>query len=96
MVLTLQICQMLSQYNKKLMTIDDNGTFKMKCNKCDAVYRADAVDNYMRAIVMVSTDTGNKKYTMFSPTIKKLFASRDWTCEFFSDMISKDQPQTLL
>ena len=78
-------CPRSSCSNKKLMTVDDNGIYKMKCNNCSGLYRGETANIYMRAIILVSMDAGDKKYTIFAPAIKKLFASRGLSTDISFD-----------
>ena len=71
-------CPKAACNNTKLTTVQENedDVLKMLCKSCKGVFRASACNHYARANVSLITNNNQKKVTLFSPQIKKLFESR--------------------
>jgi len=71
-------CPKAACNNTKLSTVQENEdeVLKMLCKICKCVYRASVCNSYMRATVLLVGANVQKKVTLFSPQISKLFESR--------------------
>lgn len=69
-------CPINSCSNKKLVTVLQNQLYVMRCSKCNGTFRASTAKTYLRVVVLLNTENGNKKCAMFLPTIKQVFQSR--------------------
>ncbi|VDI43346.1 Hypothetical predicted protein [Mytilus galloprovincialis] len=69
-------CPINSFSNKKLVPVLQNQLYVMRCSKCNGTFRASTAKTYLRVVVLLNTENGNKKCAMFHPTIKQVFQSR--------------------
>ncbi|CAG2251563.1 unnamed protein product [Mytilus edulis] len=81
-------CPIASCNNVKMVTVKgEDDIYRMNCKKCHGTFRASSCNKYMRAVVLLKTDSDLKKVVMFSPQIHKMFVSRGLDCTILFEKI---------
>ena len=72
--------------NTKLITIEENGKYLMKCKTCKGQFTASVSHTYLRgSVYFEKADKSGAKVAIFLPQIRKIFESRGTQFEMSFD-----------